>query len=67
MGIDYYRSGDKIEIIIKDFSGAKIETLHCQITDKKKYSEILRYLKDKYGFEPEIKGTEIKEEVDWWE
>ena len=66
MGIEYKRGGDVVEIIIRDSSGAKIEHHTCQINDKKKYSSILRYLKDKYGFEPEIKGTEAKEEIDWW-
>jgi len=45
---------------IKNLS--KIETLHCQVSDKKKYASILKYLKDKYGFEPEIKETGKTEE-----
>jgi len=70
MGIEYQRNGDSVEIIIRDVSGAKIEHHHCQLNDKKKYASILRYLKDKYGFEPEINGREdlkVNESVDWWE
>lgn len=53
--LNYNRSGDYVEIIIKDFTGAKIERHNCNIKDRKKYSAILRYLRDKYGFEPEFK------------
>ena len=67
--INYSRSGDKVEIIIRDSSEGKIETLHCQVGDKKKYASILRYLKEKYGFEPEVSVANPKEEneLDWWD
>lgn len=52
--IDYHRHGDVIEIIIRDYSGAKIETLRCQVGDKRKYKQTLDYLKEKYGFEPAV-------------
>lgn len=73
MGIEYNRSGDKVEIIIRDVNGGKIESHHCQVGDRKKYASILRYLKDKYGFEPEVDGIngtkdlKVNEGVDWWE
>lgn len=69
MGIDYYRVGDKVEIVIRDFSGRKLESFTCNMKDKKKYSEILNYLKEKYGLEPEIKSFEDmkKEGFAWWE
>ena len=67
MGINYYRNGDKIEIVVRDGSGGKIETLECSVSNKKKYAYILSYLKEKYGFEPEIKEAPKKTEVDWWE
>lgn len=69
MGVDYFRTGETVEIVVRDFSGAKIETYSCKIDDKKKYSAILRYLKEKYGFEPEFSGTEFsgqKQDLDWW-
>lgn len=59
MGINYFRRGNLVEIIIRDDSGAKIETHKCNIKDKKKYAAILRYLRDKYGFEPEISSNDI--------
>jgi hypothetical protein len=60
MSFNYNRKGNIVEIIVRDYSGAKIEAHKCNIHDKKKYASILRYLKDKYGFEPEI---DIKESV----
>lgn len=71
--LNYSRAGDVIEIIIRDFSGAKIESHSCNANDKKKYGAILRYLKSKYGFEPEIDfdesinaKNEKREDVDWF-
>lgn len=54
MGIEYSRDQDMIEIIVRDYSGAKIETRTCRLGERKKYRQILEYLKDKYGFEPEV-------------
>jgi RNA:NAD 2'-phosphotransferase (TPT1/KptA family) len=64
---NYFRSGEIIEITIKDSSGAKIEKHVCNANDKKRYASILRYLRDKYGFEPEIvTPPENPENLDWW-
>ena len=76
MGLNYFREGDYIEIVIRDPTGAKIEKHVCSINDKKKYAKILDYLKEKYGFEPEINIKESvnaleddlkePEKLDWW-
>lgn len=70
MGINYTRQGDYIEVIIRDFSGAKMESHTCNAHDKKRYTNLLRYLKDKYGFSPEIDiedSVNYKEtEGEWW-
>ena len=47
MGINYYRSGEFIEIIVREPSGAKIETRKCNVNQKKEYKKILQYLKEK--------------------
>ena len=52
--INYHRTGDVVEIIIRDYSGAKIETLRCAVKQKAQYKKILDYLKEKYGFSPEV-------------
>ena len=67
--INFTRNGEMLEINIRDYSGAKIETLRCEAKDKKRYSKILNYLKDKYGFEPYISEEESvnnKEDIDWF-
>lgn len=69
--INYDRTGDVIEITIRDYSGAKLETHTCNAKDKKKYSAILRYLKDKFGFEPEIDipesvNSDESNKLNWW-
>lgn len=62
--IDYRQAGDMIEIIVRDFSGTKIETHRCPIRDKKRYASILRYLEDKYGVKPEITLQPNPDEMD---
>lgn len=52
--IDYNVRGDWVEIVIRDYSGKKIEKHSCNMKDKKKYAKILEYLKEKYDFYPEI-------------
>lgn len=66
--INYYRTGEVIEIIVRDYSGAKIETHRCTAKQKKEYAKILNYLKDKYGFSPEIDINESvnAKDVDWF-
>jgi hypothetical protein len=67
----FSRTGELIEITLRDYSGAKIESHTCNIKDKKKFSAILQYIKDKYGIEPEISAEDninFKEESpDWWQ
>ena len=56
MGFTFFRNGSIIEFVVRDDSGAKIETQKCPIKDKKKATWIMRMLKEKYGFVPEIKN-----------
>lgn len=73
--INYSSSADIILIEVKDYSGAKLDSFKCPVNDKKKYSQILSYLKDKYGFEPEIKPDKSvaamnharEERIEWWD
>lgn len=71
MGLEFYRTGEKVEVIIRDGSGGKIETHKCHVSDRKKFASILAYLKDKYGFEPEVseppKAKPDSKELNWWE
>ncbi len=46
--MDYGRSGDKIEIIFRDSSHAKLETFICNNAEKA--YRALRAIRKKYGF-----------------
>lgn len=58
---DYSRTGEVIEIIVRDFSGGKIETFKFNIEDKKKGNLVMKILREKYGFRPESKHRDL----DW--
>ena len=72
--INYHKTGDLIEINIRDYSGKKLESFRVNGADKGQYRKILKYLEDKYGFSPEIQpqenvgfvDTDNKEQIDWW-
>ena len=77
MTIEYYRQDGTIEIIVRDYGKAKIESHKCNIKDSKKAGKIMQYLKDKYGFTPTIDLNssvgfednaegEKENKVDWW-
>lgn len=71
--IEYSRNGDIIEVIIRDSSQRKIDSYKCNLKDKVKSGKIMRFLKDKYGFEPVIPESESinaeeekeQEKIDW--
>ena len=50
--IEYKRRRDIIEIIIKDASEVKI--MHFKCFNQKDYSRVIKLIKDKYGYSPEI-------------
>lgn len=60
----YGQSGgaDFVEVIIRDFSGAKIETFRWNIEDKKMEASIISLLKKKYGM---FKGDEGERDLKW--
>lgn len=66
--MSYGRKGDIVDIEITDSSGKKID--HFKTNDKKEYVKIIKLLKDKYGFNPEIdieESPNFNKEVDWLE
>ena len=68
MSFGYNRSGEVVEIIIRDFSGAKIETFKFNISDKSTANRIMNLIYRKYGFEPTISAKESVNEdrdIDW--
>ena len=61
---EYNRRGEKVELIIRDFSGAKIDTFKWNIGDKILEKKIYLILKKKYGlFRPEI--PIIDKDLEW--
>lgn len=46
--------GDILEVNIRDYSGAKIQTFRCNIGDKDEIKRIFKVLKDKYDID--VKG-----------
>lgn len=64
--MSYGRLGDMIKIEITDNTGRKIDFF--QTNNNKDYAKIIKIIKEKYGFSPEIsfnKEEEIKKEQDW--
>ena len=66
--ISYSRNGEVLEINIRESNGRKIETHRCDVNDKKKAGQIMKFLKDKYNFSPEIdiEDSVNANGVDWW-
>ena len=68
MSFGYNRSGEVVEIIIRDFSGAKIETFRFHINDKVNANKVMSLIYRKYGFEPTITTKENIDEdrdINW--
>jgi hypothetical protein len=64
--ISYSKNAEIIEIIVRDFSGAKIESWRFNCQDKVKSENVLRLLRDKYGFSPSIQPHEHIDSVMGW-
>lgn len=64
--MQYGRSGETVEITIRDCTGRKVDFF--RVNNKKDYSKIIRILKDKHGWSPEI-GVEMSanynQEKEW--
>ena len=60
----YNQGGEIIEIIIRDSSGAKIESYKFHTQDKVLSNKIMNTLKSKYGLEEKNKEN-IDKDIDW--
>lgn len=54
--LDYHTGGDVIEIIIRDITGAKIDTFKCNF---KNFPDIIRIISRKYGLKFEYKKDDL--------
>jgi hypothetical protein len=57
--------GDKVEIIIRDCSGAKIESYKFNISDKNLGDKILAVIKSKYGFKQDDSDIDWLRKTEW--
>ena len=55
-----YQEGEILEIILKDLSGAKLDSFKCNKSDSKKFYQIISILKNKYGY-----GQGDDSDLDW--
>lgn len=67
MGMNYKRSGDIIEIVIRDGSFAKIESRKANMQDENSARELAYWLYEKYGYKLEvpIHGKTKADFFDW--
>ena len=64
--VEYKRHGEIVEFITRDQSGAKTGTFKA--TNQKDYSKVLRIIRDKTGYKPEIKledSPNFDDEIKW--
>lgn len=57
----YNQQGEIIEIIIRDFSGAKIEVYKFKLKDIERFRRTMNMLKRKYGLDTKKRD----EDIDW--
>ena len=55
----YGRTGEVIEIIVRDFSGGKLDSFKFNVTDTDTARKIMKVLKSKYGFDVNAKDRDI--------
>jgi hypothetical protein len=56
---------DVVELVIRDQSGKKIEVRRCPVSDKKSFDKIVRWFKEKYGFDVEIETNWLSTDGDF--
>lgn len=63
--MQYGYKGDSIEIVIRDFSGAKIESWKVGGTDKRRQRQIFNTIKKKYNINLFFTLTEKDRDLQW--
>jgi len=58
MRLVYNKSGDVIEITVRDATMKKVGTWKFNVADRELGAGIFKHLQNKYGFTPEIKPSE---------
>jgi hypothetical protein len=60
----YQKTGETIEIIVRDNTHKKLDTFKFNIADKHLARGILSHIQKKYGFSPEISPDESIDELE---
>ncbi len=63
--IKYGSYGETIEITVRDFSGAKLESWKVTSSDKKALRKIYGMIKNKYGINMFIKFDDQDRDLSW--
>lgn len=63
--VRYGSHGETVEIIIRDFSGAKIEGWKVNATDRKRLKQIFRRIRDKYSINLFIEIKDEDRDIGW--
>lgn len=61
--VQYDRTGEIVEIKVRDFSGRILDKFVFNGSDSKRFGKVMNILKEAYGFEPK----KIKPEIDYGE
>lgn len=65
--VDYNRTGDVIEITIRNSSGAKMEKWVINCLDKKRLRQVMRTLKEKWGVDFRAAIIPKEKDLEWLE
>jgi len=63
--IKYGSYGESVEVIVRDFSGAKLESWRITSGDKKGLSKIFEIIKKKYGINMFISHKDKDKDLSW--
>lgn len=62
--VQYNRTGDIIEIVVRDCSGKRLDKFVFNGSDSKRFGRVMKILKDVYNFKPEVSHKESINELE---
>lgn len=62
--VGYNREGNIIQVKVEDTTGRKLDHWSVKMNDAKSIAKMMRILKDKYNFSPEINNSKMNEDED---
>lgn len=61
---NFNRGGEILTVILQAEDGQKLDTRRCQIKNQKEVNNMFRWLKEKYGVNPELSIKDKSSETD---